>query len=78
MKTQQWTTIHDSVGNTMTHLFEKRRMMVVTDRKTGMAYIQKDGENVDKIDCSEKSYDEYVELLLKTAIEDERLSKFSR
>lgn len=77
MEKLQWTTTHNTANNTMDHQFNHGRIMICTDRNNGMIYIQKDGAAIDKIDGAEMSCDDYLELLTKTAREDERLSKFS-
>lgn len=77
MENDQWTTSHNTVEKTMTHVFKCGRVMVLTDFNNGIAYVQKDGKHLYSIDVGYKSVSEYTQELVALAKEDERLGQFS-
>lgn len=75
-KKLNWKTIHNTSERVMTHYFESGRVLVMTNFNTGIAYIQKDGSNIDHIDVSTMGIEEYTNLLSGLAKDDAVLNEF--
>lgn len=78
METLQWTTTHNTAGNTMTHVFENGRIMVLVDWNTGTVCTQKDGEVMDLQNAADFTTDRYNQYLVSLAKEDVRLNEFTK
>ena len=78
MEKLQWTTTHNTADNTMTHVFEHGRIMVLVDWNIGIVCTQKDGEVMDLQNAADFTTDGYNQYLVSLAKEDVRLNEFTK
>jgi inorganic pyrophosphatase len=71
-----WETTHETASRTMTHTFSDR-VKVVYDFGFGIMTVARDGDPIDKFECSEMSISEYETFLLGIAKSAEILEQTS-
>lgn len=70
-----WKTSHSADG-IITHAFEYNHIVAMADKGTGILYIQKDGEETQRIDVSSYSIKQYLYLMIELAEADYQLNNF--
>lgn len=77
METNNWETVHNTEKKQMIHFFENKNFMVVTDFKKSSTVIVdlNNNSNTTKVDISDYTLDQYVEMISFVAANDKNPSR---
>lgn len=70
-----WKTSHSADG-IITHTFSFNHIIAMADKNTGILYVQKDGQETQRIDVSLYSTTQYLNLMIELAEADFLLNNF--